>query len=1045
MEASILKTAFSQQVVNEGKKTTYVSNGLHYKYPCYSVASGDSDDEYLIPFTQIFNIDDKAILGMKILDPEKDSEIVNRKSDIYSKLMGEISLNPRVEDIRKSRKTAIPNKNFLPGTEIFSPDLTQIEVAGYSGLLQALLDYYWLEFVPDHHTFRCSPRTSVSLRSALDEDDGELDLQFAVPPPVSRNQGATNSNARQPSTAPENKKKKPMLSGSENVSLIPRLLQAEYARETNRFLRFFASARGQRYKLFMFYYVFCAFEIFDTQRGILFPKLVLDQGELDIRNRIEALKNERNFWEVYSDAMRAKEIGIVDLLKNRLPKILVVTGEERKKAQKEIRALLESKDHGFSMNIMSFGTIMDRIHTTLCTYRLIYPFTDNDISNIVFDLDQNTIPSLKTEIEVFLKRKNASDSDGKDILTKHWKTMCNGNSRIMDLVYIYKLLTLGVHQISSSSEDEAGKMAIKTGIRDQLRKINEAYLKVTSIYLVQCRTKDDIDNTCNKLFARWTEDLQEAEVAKKGSIEAEKKFWNDYGKYADKLGFKVWAGADKPPEVFDYIKPETQDEVGTRMALMKSWLYGIGRVCLDDITALSRGKCLTDDKIIFDIKSGHLEHANTHLFGVRAWKHWATFLHKNIELIFPTVRNIRHKTRGDQVEELKDKDDTLNVIMNNGKQWTFTNIVSGGREAWGDVLDVLRDVFKFMLNIANNVEPPTNKDEIVKARVNDWVIDLKLARQDAEARGKGVQAVTTATGAIDGLLNMFAVKRDSEGKIVKGETGEYSETKSYDDIKLALDGMTNANIPEKFRYGFLDVKVPGVAGNDQKIEFKPAVLFTNQQKVTEAYEMNPTDGADKYNGSPFAIPPPVGYISLLILRGMFIDVIEALLNINTPRAYIRELVTDYAQTTGVLSFIHAPKFEDRTNISAPYLRGFITAIQLRLIKRNSMLPAPADPTSETRGQHLAEMSKNKSWDDEVSRMNKVLQRAETYIDPFGNKSALSTRTITHRGPRTRLGDFADARGNAVTTKAGTDKRVEEQKNSSGGGGDKTDMEYGEGV
>lgn len=553
---------------------------------------------------------------------------------------------------------------------------------------------------------------------------------------------------------------------------------------------------------------------------------------------------------------------------------------------------------------------------------------------------------LKNEI-VAAMTKESSASKGEELLGQLWSTDTLKKMDCKSLVTIYKRLILGYHPLQSDGDAKTKVESIRQVLDQRLRAIMLKYKTVNSMYLVQARSKDDMENTYDKIWADLKKKIDYAKVEKFGSKEMEKKFWEKHGAEANGI-FYVGSKA------FDYGK--TTGKNAPLTLLTRAWLYGIANACLTDIAALRYGKCETDNKKIFDSKTGRIEHANTHLFGVRAWKHWATFLYKNIDLIFPTVGELRSRSNTFSMDfpTLKDTaNDKKRVLL--GQTGMLTPYDSLEAVSESDGTTVIRPIFEFMLKVASQIKLPVKPEKLVRARVSDWVKDLKLARKEAVERGIGVSDIKKAVDAIDILLSVLANKSGTEWGAVNTEGKLDPQTKSYDDIATSVDALRQID------------------------HFFVAVI-----KLSDY--------------------PPDGYIKLLFLRQKFVNVIEKLININSPRAYIRELLIDYMQTTGVLSYIYAPTENEKASINAGYLRGVWKAF-LRLLKKESSI-LPMNPSDSPKNGGA-------KWDDEIKRMNSVINDATRYIDELGNPEALSIKMITMRGPRTKIGDYADEYGNVT--------------------------------
>lgn len=342
LECGKLKTVFSPNGVMSDNSAKSIFSGLHYKYQVNTDAKTLS--EYLEPFTALTRVKADALVELGDMDNDARLKAVR----------DELAELPKVTESRLVRNRIFPERGGMPYEDVAT--------TSDSGLYQDILDLYGLELVSDHHTFRCSPKSrSAGAMSDAESLEGlDLDPQSAIFPSQRIISSSTSASARQVSTSAHRENVVLTTSATGDVAYIPRMLQEWKIQNSDIFMINYMKFEQQRYKLFFFFYVFCMFEIFPSQRNLLFPRLVWNKNIYNHVNLMRDLEIEREFWDIYTKAMQdnSNNIGIAPSLRDKLPEN--IADGQRKRIARELRSKLESKDHGISGNIMPFGSTMDR-------------------------------------------------------------------------------------------------------------------------------------------------------------------------------------------------------------------------------------------------------------------------------------------------------------------------------------------------------------------------------------------------------------------------------------------------------------------------------------------------------------------------------------------------------------------------------------------------------------------------------------------------------------------------------------------------------------
>jgi len=482
------------------------------------------------------------------------------------------------------------------------------------------------------------------------------------------------------------------------------------------------------------------------------------------------------------------------------------------------------------------------------------------------ELAQSTKVKIES-LEGSLAKAFANKTDAmtaRTILRTFWRSNAVKTIAPDVLLRVYKRLVLGHYPLTTEVGKESSITRLRNDLDLKLGQIFEAYSQVQSLHLVKARTKDEIDETLMILKNELERFAASHKDDREYWTEEEKRFWKTHGESAKKW-FKTTkaddAGAWKEVE-FDY---EIQN---ARSRLTRKWLFDIGSLVLRDISAMRGGTCSTEHKKIFDLGSGRIEHANTHLFGVRAWKHWAIFLANHLDAILPIARKLLFKDREashpdngvKEIRELEEIDgEGKRVVMGKKewkvvkKDWFESNELDGTNDDRRNIEDRLARVMAFIMDIVQKVmiKPPKKESsaKLAERKIKFWVNDLKKA-----------------------------------GDWVAGISDGPSRTKVTDAINV-LKGVLADIVPN-----------PDNSIDKQSPDFVV-------RKYDNDGNLTPSDPA-------YTVYAPKGYVRLLKLRELFVNVMWELKQLNADKAIIRNLLFDYNQTAGVVSYIFAFSNQD---------------------------------------------------------------------------------------------------------------------------------------
>ncbi len=586
---------------------------------------------------------------------------------------------------------------------------------------------------------------------------------------------------------------------------------------------------------------------------------------------------------------------------------------------------------------------------------------DLKVSEVDLKVDPNeiTISSVREDIKSLLDGTASDPYACRNALQNLWKS--KPTIEKMDhesLLMIYKSLILGHYELSNALEKISTRDRTFAALGMKLMQLFDAYSKLRSVYVIQAKKGGEIAEISNELIAKLEVERLSNEEEKKNTVSIEEKFWNDAR--GDPLTYQIFFTTEDNSKTATPFDPSSKKSVRSR--LLRSWLYDIGSIVKADVELMrkdvasgGKGVCGTEGKTIFDEKSQRIEMANIHLYGVRAWKHWGTFLAKHVDFFFPTVKMLRVKdedwknipelTDAARASERERTEKMKRRMVLGGKEWVEVTWESGAIDfGRPEVSAALSNILQFMLKVAGNITPVASDamTQLVKQKIIDWCIDIYYAYRAVLRKGdvKTVAKLREAAESLKELYQIFAnaadLEKDSESTPKVG-------LKAVPEIKTSLLGRG--------------------AGS----------FLVLAEKV------------------------PDGYIVLLKTRQLFADVLKNLIDTEVDRKYVRELLLDYNMTSGVMSYLFSPpQSELDKGLISSHLRGVPLAFSTK-VRGVSMFPP--DVTAA------------------IQQMDKILKRASDYTAP--KTTATDTRETPEeirkrtRGARDSHGFVADSAGNAM--------------------------------